>query len=286
MGSLRFLLSRRWVLLALVVSVLGVFAWQLGTWQFDRLEERRDRNALVRANESAAPVPAGEVLSADAPAPEGAEWRRVTATGTYAAEDSVVVRYRTRAGQGGVEVVTPLVDGSGPALLVDRGWVGTENGAAPAAVPEPPSGEVTVTGYVRRDARGDSTRVTDGSTRAVDSAAIGEAIDREVYRGFVQLAEESPAAEEPLSPAGLPELDDGPHFFYGLQWWFFGLLAVGGFGFLAYDEWRRATGRAPDRQRPERAGGPDPAQRDRVASASAASPPASEPETSSRNWVR
>ena len=25
----------------------------------------------------------------------------------------------------------------------------------------------------------------------------------------------------------LPELDNGPHFFYGLQWWFFGLLALG-----------------------------------------------------------
>ena len=33
-------------------------------------------------------------------------------------------------------------------------------------------------------------------------------------------------------------LNNGPHFFYGLQWWFFGLLALFGFGYLAWDEWR------------------------------------------------
>ena len=37
--------------------------------------------------------------------------------------------------------------------------------------------------------------------------------------------------------AELPDLGNGPHFFYGLQWWFFGLLAVFGFFYLAYDEW-------------------------------------------------
>ena len=39
----------------------------------------------------------------------------------------------------------------------------------------------------------------------------------------------------------LPELDNGPHFFYGLQWWFFGVLAVFGFSYLLYDERRNGT---------------------------------------------
>ena len=41
----------------------------------------------------------------------------------------------------------------------------------------------------------------------------------------------------------MPDLGEGPHFFYGLQWWFFGLLAVFGFCYLAYDEWRGGAGR-------------------------------------------
>ena len=44
--------------------------------------------------------------------------------------------------------------------------------------------------------------------------------------------------QSPWSRQPLPDLGEGPHFFYGLQWWFFGLLAVGGFLYLAYDEWR------------------------------------------------
>ncbi|MSZ77367.1 MAG: SURF1 family protein, partial [Actinobacteria bacterium] len=40
MGSLRFLLSRRWALFALAVVVLGYAAWWLGEWQFGRLSDR------------------------------------------------------------------------------------------------------------------------------------------------------------------------------------------------------------------------------------------------------
>ena len=99
------------------------------------------------------------------------------------------------------------------------------------------------------DATGDSTVVSAGSTgdtlstRAISSERIGEALDREVYGGFVELKSEEPAPGTPLEPAELPELDNGPHFFYGLQWWFFGVLAIFGFGYLAYDEWRKGTGR-------------------------------------------
>ena len=58
----------------------------------------------------------------------------------------------------------------------------------------------------------------------------------------MDLKSESPAPEQPLAAAELPELDNGPHFFYGLQWWFFGLLAIFGFFYLMYDEWRGPSG--------------------------------------------
>jgi cytochrome oxidase assembly protein ShyY1 len=107
-------------------------------------------------------------------------------------------------------------------------------------VPAPPDGEVTVTGWLRVDATGDSATVSDHSTRAISSVEIGRALDRPVYGGFVDLKTEDPPADQPLEGAELPELDNGPHFFYGLQWWFFGVLAVFGFFYLMYDEWRAA----------------------------------------------
>ncbi|WP_084622845.1 SURF1 family cytochrome oxidase biogenesis protein [Nocardioides sp. CF8] len=257
MKRFRFLLSRRWVLFLLTVVALAWVAWRLGEWQFHRLEDRRDRNAIIERNEKQPPVPVTDVMAPGASLSADDEWKRVTATGTYAVEDTVVVRYRTRDGAAGVDVVVPLELADGSSVLVDRGWFATQNrGATPDDVPAPPAGEVTIEGWVRLDATGDSTEVTDQSTRSINSAQIGEALDREVVTGFVDLRSESPEPADPLLPVELPELDSGPHFFYGLQWWFFGLLALFGFGYLVYDEARggrgmvRGTRRSEDPEHP------------------------------------
>ena len=247
MRSLRFLLSRRWLAFALIVVLLGYGAWRLGEWQFSRLADRKDSNAVVRANEHKDPAPVADVLAPGQQVDDDHEWRLVTATGTYATADTVIVRYRTREGASGIDVVVPLVTGDGTALLVDRGWMATDNqGAGPADVPDPPAGRVTVEGWVRADAEGDSTVVHDGSTRAISSERIGAAIGRTVYGGFVVLRAEDGQPAAALEPVELPELDNGPHFFYGLQWWFFGILSVAGFLYLAFDEWRsRQRGEDP-----------------------------------------
>ena len=113
-----------------------------------------------------------------------------------------------------------------------------------------------MTGWVRADGTGDSTLVTDQSTRAISSQEIGEALDLDVYGGFVELQAEDGEPAAGLEPVELPELDNGPHFFYGLQWWFFGVLAVFGFGYLAWDERRNG----PRGQRKGRKKAPTPAQ--------------------------
>ncbi len=231
------MVSRRWAIFAVVVVVLSYGCYLLGQWQFHRLHDRKATNAQTRVNLTGTPIPVGDVLRVGHPSSARNEWRRVTATGHYVPGDSVVVRYQTRDGASGVDVVTPLRTTAGPALLVDRGWLQTTNvGLASVHSPAPPSGTVTVTGWVRADATGSAASVTDRSTRAVSSAEIGRTVDYPVYGGFVDLQSQTPKAAEPLVPTEMPDLGNGPHFFYGLQWYFFGLLAVFGFGFLAYDE--------------------------------------------------
>jgi cytochrome oxidase assembly protein ShyY1 len=197
-------------------------------------------------------VPVTEVLRVGRPAGERAEWTRVTATGTYLPEASVVVRYQTRDGASGVDVVTPLRTSAGPLLVVDRGWMRTGNtGGSGARPPAPPGGRVTVVGFVRADATGDSAAVADGTTRAVSSREIAKDLDEPVLAGFVDAEKETPPPGTPLVPVERPDLGTGPHFFYGLQWWFFGVLAVVGFGYLVYDERRRlARGETPGSRRP------------------------------------
>jgi cytochrome oxidase assembly protein ShyY1 len=236
-----FLLSRRWIAFFAIIALAAWGAYALGQWQFHRLEERKASNRLVAHNLAAAPVPLTELLRVGREPVGDHEWRRVTVHGAWDDAHAVVLKYQTRDGAAGVEVVTPLRTDAGAAVLVDRGWMAAENnGRDRPRVPDAGDGRVTVTGYVRQSASGGATRVGDMSTRAVSSSAIGKLLPYPLYGGFLDLASQAPAPDKPLGAIELPDdTSNGPHFFSGLQWWFFGALAVFGFFFLMYDERRR-----------------------------------------------
>lgn len=265
MRSFRFLLSRRWALFALAVVVVAWATWWLGEWQFHRLQDRKQSNQIVETNERRAPAPIDDVLRVGGTVDKDQEWRLVSVTGTYDAEHTVIWRYRSDdQGADGVDVVVPLVTDGGAAVLVDRGFRESASGDVPA----PPSGSVTVTGYVRVDGSGSSTRVDDLSTRALSSRTAGPAIGRPVYAGWLALHTENGRPASSLKPAELPDLGNGPHFFYGLQWWFFGILAVFGFFYLLWDEWQGGREPRPDGAAAERSAARSDRSRARAAKAS------------------
>ena len=119
--------SRRWALFSVTVVVLAYGCLWLGQWQFHRLHDREATNTQTRANLKADPIPVGDVLAPGRPTTDRDEWRRVQATGTYLPDRSTVIRYQTRDGASGVDIVTPLRTDAGPLLLVDRGWMRTGN---------------------------------------------------------------------------------------------------------------------------------------------------------------
>src|SRR5688500_11649650 len=115
---------------ARVVVGLAWVAWRLGEWQFHRLDDRKERNAIIERHEEAGPAPIEDVRAPGEPVDSAEEWRIVEATGTYDVEDTVIVRYRTREGAAGVDVVVTLELADGTSVLVDRGWFGTDNRGA------------------------------------------------------------------------------------------------------------------------------------------------------------
>jgi cytochrome oxidase assembly protein ShyY1 len=236
---LRFLLTRRWIGLLLAVVVVGVACAELGLWQFRRLHDRHDTNDTIRHHLEADPSPVDDVFSTERALDDGAEWTVVEATGEYDPSHTFTVRYRTRDGAPGADVVVPLVTKSGTALLVDRGWLQTPaNGAEAPDVPAPPSGEVTITGWARINATGGETRPSDRSVRAISSTALASEVPYPLYNGFVDLTNEDPKVEPSPELADPPDLGSGPHFFYGLQWFFFALLAFGFWIFFAWTEYK------------------------------------------------
>lgn len=263
----RFLLTPRWLALAVVAVLLAGTCVQLGLWQFSRQSERSAENATTAANLDADPVPVETLTTVDGTVDDGDEWREVTVTGTYDASEQLLVRYQSNAGRSGVDVVVPLVRADGTAVLVDRGFYESPGTTPDAdAVPPPPAGEVTVTGWLRQDsaAGSEATAPAEGSVRAVSAAAVAPESSHPLLGGWVQARAESPAADASLAGPEPPDLGAGPHFFYGLQWWFFGLLGLLGYGWFAWDEAhpsrrRRGRSRTDDTDGATRQPSPEPA---------------------------
>jgi cytochrome oxidase assembly protein ShyY1 len=248
-SQLSFMLSRRWIGFALFVVVLAGVCFRLGQWQMDRLDERRADNEVISRHLAESPVLLSTVLRPGDVVDDRLEWTRVRATGTYDVEHEVTVTFTTRDGAPGVDVVTPLVLPDGSAVLVDRGWLATQNNSErPENVPAPSGGNVTVTGWLRQNSGADDHAVepADGQVRAISSDGMASSVPHDLLNGYLNLRSQEPPAAKSLALEPRPELGQGPHFFYGLQWWFFGALAVFGLFWFARVELKERQAARPE----------------------------------------
>jgi cytochrome oxidase assembly protein ShyY1 len=215
----------RWIGLAVFAITLSVAFVNLGYWQLDRLDQRRNRNESVLSHESAPVVPFETVFTR--PITDSDQWQRVTATGTFDADHQFVVRYRAHAGSTGFEVVTPLRTPFG-AVLVDRGFASRPPGQDfPKVAPLPPPGTVTVIGYVRRNeqASADAMTPVEGQMRSINSEALAGALPYPVRSGYIGAITVAPGVNTGLAPVHPPELSEGSHLSYALQWFLFAGMA-------------------------------------------------------------
>jgi cytochrome oxidase assembly protein ShyY1 len=237
----RFALRPRWILSHLFVLALVVTMVNLGFWQLRRLDQRRESNRVVKEHLAEPPVPLDELVGPGTPAAEvdRAANRRVTVTGTYERDDQVLVRSRSLNGDPGSWVLTPLRRPDGSLVVVNRGWIG--NDGTFDAVPGsfiPQSGTVHVQGLLQTtQTRGRfgprdpaSGRLT--SLARVDVERYAQQLDGPVVPAWVQLRSEAPhpaAGRDVPVVLGLPELDEGPHLSYAIQWFIFSTIAVVGY---------------------------------------------------------
>ncbi|MDY7103419.1 MAG: SURF1 family protein [Actinomycetota bacterium] len=238
----RFLLRPRWILLHLVAVALVVLMVNLGFWQLSRLDEKRDRNALLEARAALEVQPVADVLDVgdgDEVVDE-VEWRRLTATGEYAVDDEVLVRGRSMDGAPGVWVLTPLVADDGTAVVVNRGWV-PASGVLEETPPEAAAttGRVTVQGLlVAAEERGalgavDPEGVELATLARVDLDRYAQQLDYDIYPAYLRLeAQQPPVATTTPVPLPEPDRTEGPHLGYAGQWFAFSIIGVVGYVLL------------------------------------------------------
>ena len=229
--------GRRVVIVVVAIAVAAACV-ALGLWQLRRLDERRAANAAVVDARSG---PAVTVRSAD-DVSALAPYRRVVARGTYDVQGEVIVYGRALEGRPGHHVVTPLVLEDGSAVLVIRGWVPFEMDSAPVQAAAPSFLDVTVEGFlVPAEPTESPPPDTRGVVRTLDPDAIAEPLPYDVAPLALQLEAQRPPRSATPVPVGPPELSEGPHLSYAIQWFSFAAIALVGAAVLLRRDRRAAT---------------------------------------------
>jgi cytochrome oxidase assembly protein ShyY1 len=236
--------------------VLAVVCSAAGTWQWHRFEEKRAANGELRAAAEQPAVPLDEVLPPGRPVDERLRFRTVTASGRYDVAGQVLVRQREVGGATGFLVVAPLRTTSGATLFVSRGFVAATGAATDTpAVPDPPAGEVRLTGRLYpTETGGLGTGLPDRQVSHVDVPALAARTGGSpAYGGFVELMSAEPA-DTGLVPLPAPDLGNpaggaftGQHLAYVVQWFLFAAFALAGpvILLLLDRRTRRQAGRSP-----------------------------------------
>ena len=251
--GLRILLTRRWLGYLVLALVFAVACVLLGVWQFARLEEARVQIARIELNYDATPVSIDEVLSVSRDFDPENTWLSVRATGTYVEADQLLVRSRPLDGQVGFEVLTPLRLSNGELFVVDRGWIPSgATTALPSEVPEPPQGLVEVIARLKPSEPALAGReAVDGTVATIELALIDDLLGGDVITGAYGLLDSEQPSVAPMPRAAMrPELDEGPHLSYALQWILFAIMGFVGLGLAVRNERRIRDGLKPGDNRP------------------------------------
>ncbi len=223
----------RHVLAAVFVIGMSAICVRLGFWQLSRLREKQALNASLRSA-LARPLVRVTDPATDAEVVRG---RRVEIAGSYDERRQILLSGRANAGSPGVSVVTPLVFADGRhAVLVERGWLFSDDAARahPERYPEP--GARTVIGVAEPliAGRGGPALMAVRS----DSAALwsGRWLDRDTLAARLPYAlagfyvKQLPGADLPALPVRREPLpyDEAMHLGYAIQWFLFAtILSVG-----------------------------------------------------------
>jgi surfeit locus 1 family protein len=210
-------------LIALLLLVLCIWGAQ---WQYQRGVDRHARNTVI---EERIAKPAIELSKVTGNLPDY-EWQQVTTSGTFSTDKQILLRNRYNDGKYGYEVLTYFTTQDQKNLWVDRGWVQAgATATTPPVVTPVPAGTVTISGRLRLDSslpRGSFFALPGKGQGLVSELNAQSQLNTEKF--YIDLLSGSDKSLTPTVSAQLPELSDGPHMAYALQWLFFGGLMIYG----------------------------------------------------------
>lgn len=199
---------------------------RLGIWQLARLHERRARNAAIGATRALPPIELSRAALDQAPLE-----RRVRVRGVYDYAAERMWRPRSFEDLPGVDLVTPVRLADGSAVLVDRGWVPSADAYHVDAQLWREADSAGLVGIALAAPRGRGD---------VNPRALADSLPYRLLPLVVQALPNEAASRPGVAPAPrrwpAPELTDGPHLSYAIQWFCFATIIVVGVGVLLRKE--------------------------------------------------
>jgi surfeit locus 1 family protein len=227
MRLLRALFSRRWWWVTLLVIALMVVLARLGVWQLDRLQQRRDANALIEASLAAPPFD----LNSTAVPEDISEWdnRLIAASGTFAYGQEVLLDLQNWGYRAGVNLITPLVlDDGQTAVLVNRGWIPEADSAPEARAAYNMPGGVDITGYVALSEKlsresAVAPKGPQSKVYRVDVEALQAQMPYTLLPFYIVQDVENNNEQLPYRLERQIDLSEGSHLSYAMQWFIFSI---------------------------------------------------------------
>ena len=210
-------------LIALLLILLCLWAAQ---WQYHRGVDRHARNTLIIEQSLLPAVELGELTGNI----DSFEWRTISIQGVFDDKNQILLRNRYSDGVYGFEQLTLFVFDQRK-IWVDRGWIKAgSNATIPPQLQQTSDESVRITGRLRLDSslpQGKFFAVANNAQRdLVSQLDARKGIQTEDF--YIDLISVSDIAMNPDVPVELPELSDGPHMAYALQWIFFATLVIYG----------------------------------------------------------
>jgi surfeit locus 1 family protein len=216
-----------WALFKSCIALLLIIFCLWGSqWQYHRGVDRHARNAVIQDRIAQSPIELKSVSGALA----DFEWQTVSVEGIFDNEKQILLRNRYNDGKYGYEVLTLFKSTANKSFWVDRGWVQAgATATTPPVVTEVPTSQVSITGRLRLDSslpRGSFFALPGKGEGLVSELNAQSQLNTEKF--YIDLLSGSEPSLTPDVTAQLPELSDGPHMAYALQWIFFAGLVIYG----------------------------------------------------------
>jgi cytochrome oxidase assembly protein ShyY1 len=215
---------RRWVAWLLLAAVFAVACGFLSNWQFHRRTEALAKMNQLAQNYDRSPIELNftKFKTTD-------EWLPIKLTGHYLPSNTLLVRNRPLNGAPGYLELVPFKRQDGLIIAIEAGWLPADDRLnPPKTFPKPDLNTQTIWGRIRPSEPTLNRDAPAGQIATINLPTFLKKVgvkDRAVSEFYLSLGESSFSTGGTPKLLPRPQLDEGNHLSYAMQWILFALMA-------------------------------------------------------------